>query len=360
MNTLLVVCRISCLLLGVSPLAVLAKPVTIVELGTVESMQGQPRLSLAGELTAIRSARVAAEVAGKVGEVLAESGDKVAFGDDLAVVGETPALLRLQAMEARVAEARAGAERAAINERRLARLLPRKAVSQDEYDEARVELARQKAILATRQAEAQQQADQLQRHHVRAPFSATVVSRYIELGQWLDVGDPCYDIDDTTVLRARVAVPQQYFGQILEGSEVRLRVDAMPQIAHDLKVSRKLPNIRSAGRSFEAWVDIDNSKMELVPGLSVRAEIALQGPPGENLLVSRDAVIKLPDGSTVVWLVREADGEVTVNSLPVQVSGARDEQLIVQAASLQSGMAVVTRGNEALSEGQAVRLVDSR
>ncbi len=358
MKAVLMAGRICCLLFGVVSFTVLAKSVTTVELGVVDSIQDGPGLTLTGELTAVRSARIAAEVAGAVGAVLAESGDRVTKGDKLAVVRETQAMLQLKAMQARVAEAQAGVERAVINERRLARLLPRKAVSQDQYDEARVELARQQAILATRQAEAMQQEDQLQRHHIKAPFSATVVSRHIELGQWLDVGDPCYDIDDTGVLRARIAVPQQYYARIVEGSEVRLRVDALPRVVHKLTVTRKLPNIRSAGRSFELWVDIDNSSGELVPGLSVRAEVALQG--GGDLLVSRDAVIRLPDGGAVVWVARKAGADVTVHSLPVQISGARSDQLIVRADSLQPGMTIVTRGNEALREGQVVQLVDAR
>ncbi len=242
----------------------------------------------------------------------------------------------------------------------MARLLPRKAVSQDEYDAARVELARNEAILATRSAEVLQQADLIQRHYIRAPFAATVVTRHVELGQWLNIGEPCYDLDDTAVLRARISVPQQYYGQVLEGSEVRLRMDAMPQPVLELKVSRKLPNIRSAGRSFELWVDIDNRELGLVPGLSVKADIALQGQPDERLLVSRDAVITSPDGSALVWFVRKAEGGVTVHSLPIQISGAVADQLIVQSDDLFAGMEVVTRGNEALREGQLVQLVEAR
>ncbi len=360
MNNLLVARRICCFLLGVMSFSLLAKPLARVELGTIDSMQGQASLSLSGELTAVRSARVSAEVAGTVDAVFAESGDAVAAGEDLSIVRKKPAELQLQALQARLAEAQAGVERAALNERRLARLLPRKAVSQDEYDAARVELARNEAILAIRDAEVLQQLDHIQRHHIRAPFAATVVTRHVELGQWLDVGEPCYDLDDISVLRARISVPQQYYGQVREGSEVRLRMDAMPQPVLELQVSRKLPSIRSAGRSFELWLDIDNSELGLIPGLSVQADIALQGQPGERLLVSRDAVITLPDGSALVWFVRRAEGGVTVHSLPIQISGSVADQLIVQSDVLQPGMELVTRGNEALREGQLVQLVDSR
>jgi RND family efflux transporter MFP subunit len=347
-----------CLLLSLVCCGVLAQPTRVV-VAPVAVMPEQGKLSLAGELGAIRTTLLSAEVEGSVASVLAESGDRVAAGAVLAVIREQPAQLQLQALQARVKEAQAGVERARINERRLSRLLPRKAVSQDEYDTARVELARTEAILAVRRAEASQQADQLARHHIRAPFEATIVVRQVELGQWLDVGDPCYQLDDTSTLRAVLAVPQQYYTAIREGAAVQVRYDAMPDQVFDLVLSRKLPTVRRAGRSFEIWLDVDNSKQLLVPGLSLQAEIPLQTMQGNRVLVSRDAVMKQPDGKAWVWLLEQSAETHTVRRVDVVVTGAVGSGLVVSSAELDPGMQVITRGNEALHEGQSVQIVDA-
>lgn len=347
-----------CLLLSLVSCALLAQPIRVV-VAPVEVIPEQGKLSLAGELGAIRSTLLSAEVEGSVASVFAESGDRVAAGAVLAVIREQPAQLQLQALQARVKEAEAGVERARINERRLKRLLPRNAVSQDEYDTARVELSRNEAILAVRRAEASQQADQLARHHIRAPFEGTIVGRQVEQGQWLDVGDPCYELDDTSTLRAVLAVPQQYYGAVQEGSAVQVRYDAMPDQAFELVLSRKLPTVRRAGRSFEVWLDVDNREQLLVPGLSLQAEIPLQNMQGDRVLVSRDAVMKQPDGKAWLWLLKQSAETTNVVRVDVVVTAAIGSGLIVSSPGLGPGMQVIVRGNEVLHEGQSVHIVDA-
>jgi RND family efflux transporter MFP subunit len=332
---------------------------TRVVVARVEAMPEQGKLSLAGELVAIHSTLLSAEVAGSVAVVLAESGDRVDANALLAVIREQPAKLELRALQAGVKEAQAGVERARINERRLGRLLPRNAVSQDEYDTARVELRRTEAILAMRRAEAEQQSDQLARHQIRAPFGGTIVGRHIEQGQWLNVGDPCYHLDDTHTLRAVLAVPQQYYTAVREDSAVQVRYDAIADQVFQLVLSRKMPLVRRAGRSFEVWLDIDNSDQLLVPGLSLQAEIPLFKLQGDRVLVPRDAVMKRQDGQSWVWLAQHSGDTIVVEQLAVQVDGAMGSGLIVQSAELSPGMQVVTRGNESLQDGQVVHVIDA-
>jgi RND family efflux transporter MFP subunit len=349
----------ACIALAVCSLSAMAE-VSRVVVAPIEASHVQGNLALAGELVAIRSTVLSAEIAGSVDEIFAESGDRVEPDALLARIREEPARLALQALRARIDEARAGVERAQINERRLSRLLPRKAVSQDEYDAARVELARTQAILASRIAESGQQAERLERHHIQAPFAATIAARHIELGQWLNVGDPCYELNDTSTLRAILDVPQQYYAAVREGSTVKVRYDALPGEEFDLVITRKLPTVRSAGRSFEIWMDIDNAGLQLVPGLSLRAEMPLAMPEEEQWLVPRDAVVRLQGGQTQVWLAEKVEGASAARSLKVDVAGAVDTGLIVRSANLRPGMQVVTRGNESLREGQEVKIVDAR
>ena len=184
------------ILAGVYSVAGLAAAPTVVALGEIQASPAQGELVLAGELRAVRGATISTEVAGSVASIAVESGDRVEAETVLATMRQQPARLILRAARARVVEAEAGVDRAAINERRFGRLLQRKALSQDEYDTARVELNKARAVLETRRAEAAQSSDQLDRHRVRAPFAGVVVARHIERGQWLDEGDACYDIED--------------------------------------------------------------------------------------------------------------------------------------------------------------------
>ena len=333
----------------------LAQPLRVA-VGVVESVVGQGQVTVSGELSALRTAVLSAEVAGAVEKIMAENGDSVERDAVLASIRERPAQLELRAARGRVAQAVADVERARINERRFARLLQRKALSQDEYDTARVELDKARASLETRRAEAEQFADNLSRHYLRAPFDGTVVARHIELGQWLDVGDPCYAIEDTTLLRAKLSVPQQYYGAVVEAAVVNIRYDALPGETQTAVVSRKLPLVRRAGRSFEVWLDVDNRAGRLVPGLSLQAAVALQQPSFGTLLVPRDAVVRGRDGGTWVWLVQGGEDASAVSRVDVSLGGAARGGFIVQSDRLAVGMRVVTHGNESLQEGQSVQI----
>lgn len=326
--------------------------------GLVEAVAEQAGVTISGELSALRSALLSAEVAGVVVGIVAESGDRVEEGDVLAMIRDQQVKLEWRADRGRVAEAEAEVERARINERRLGRLLKRKALSQDEYDTARVELQKALAVLETRRAEAALRADALERHQFRAPFAGVVVAREIERGQWVDVGDPAYVVEDVSVLRAVLPVPQQYFAAIGPGTRVVIVYDALPGEVQEAVVSRRLPVVRRAGRSFELWVDIDNADLRLVPGLSLRARVALPGGGDGRVALPRDAVVSDAAGESWVWTVHDDGERSTVQRVDVRVTGVAGEALIVAAPELREGMRVVTRGNESLREGQVVQLTE--
>jgi multidrug efflux pump subunit AcrA (membrane-fusion protein) len=78
---------------------------------------------------------------------------------------------------------------------------------------------------------------------------------------------------------------------------------------------------------------------------------------GENsrpvLQVPADAIVRRPDGSAVVWVVRDG------NTQPIAVSvGRRNEESVeISAEGLDRGELVVTLGNESLRPGQEVTAV---
>jgi membrane fusion protein (multidrug efflux system) len=367
------------LLLAVALVAqpVTAKPASVV-LAAVESSPQQSTLTLVGELRAMRNSVISAEVAGAVAQVLVERGDHVLNDTPLALIREQPARFEWQAARGRAAEAVADVDRAVINERRIGRLLQRKAASQDEYDSVQVELDKARAILSTRRAQVELAADALARHQLRAPFPGVVVERMVERGQWLDVGDPCYTVEDISRMRAVLAVPQQYYEKIQLGSVVELSYEALPGELFSAKLTRKLPLVNQRGRSFEIWIELDNTDQRLVSGLSTRAQVPLQVAVAGLVLVPRDAVLRAPDGEAWLWLAHSPEREdsperkdsperddslerddspespLVVTRVALAVVAAVGQNLMVRGEELDVGMRVVVRGNETLREGQHV------
>ena len=328
----------------------------LVVVAPVEAMSGTPALTLSGDLQSIRSVSLAAEVDGVIDQVRVDAGELVEAGQVLAVIREKPAALRLAALQAQLAEAVAAEELAGLVEQRLRRLIESRAVSVDGYDVARIELEQARALVAERKAVVEQQADILQRHQIAAPFAAVIAERKVEQGQWLNSGDSCYLLESVDVLRVVLAVPQKYFGQVSVGSPVEIHIDAQPELALQAEVGKLVPVIRRGGRTFEAWVDLDNSDLQLAPGMSLRARVGLSDKKLPPLILPRDAVLRRADGYTWVWRLAGKAGAHTVSEVEVQAVSARNDDLVVRSTELAVGDQVVVRGNEALRADMAVRV----
>lgn len=114
--------------------------------------------------------------------------------------------------------------------------------------------------------------------------------------------------------------------------------------------------IDPAARTFLLRVLPQDDAPALVPGMSVKADV--QVPAGrDGVVVSRDAIVRYPDGRSVVWVIVEADGITTVGEKRVQ-QGLQFGGLVEILSGLEGNERVVVRGNEALRAGQPVRITD--
>ena len=72
-------------------------------------------------------------------------------------------------------------------------------------------------------------------------------------------------------------------------------------------------------------------------------------------VVPRDALLLYPDGRRTVWVVDRGQGETMVHEQRVQ-TGLEFDGFVEIREGLETGVTVVTRGNEALQNGQAVEV----
>jgi hypothetical protein len=101
---------------------------------------------------------------------------------------------------------------------------------------------------------------------------------------------------------------------------------------------------------------LDETDVTVTPGMSARGTLRLNTGT-RDVVVSRDATIRYPDGRVVVWVV-EGEGETAeVTERRIETGLAFDGRVQVREG-LEAGERVVVRGNEALREGQSVRITD--
>jgi len=200
---------------------------------------GRPRAGddHVGVLAARRSATVAAEVGGRIAEVLVHIGDRVEVGAPIARIDDLPARQRLAAARAAAEQARAARHGAALEvddaRARLAlarRMLDRGITSRESVRAAGVavgvaEAARERAAAAERAAlaEVAEVERQLAATTVTAPLAGVVSQVRARVGDVVDRGAALAAVIDPSELRVRFAVPPDRADEVPPGTRVVLR-----------------------------------------------------------------------------------------------------------------------------------------
>jgi RND family efflux transporter MFP subunit len=313
------------------------------------------RFTLTGTLTAERDSQLSPRVDGLVERVRVDAGDRVQRGQVLAELDDAVARQALARATAQAGEARAAEAEA----RRLfeeARRLGRErfiAASQVATREAQWQSA--EAALASAQASVREQSELVQRHALPAPFDGVIAQKLAEAGEWVQRGTPLLALVATDRVRLDLQAPQERYAELDEGVEVRVYADALGEEALPATIGARVPVTDPEARTFLLRLLVEDPRGRLLPGTSARAEIAL--PAAEPALsVPRDALLRQPDGGYSLFVIETGDsGREVARRRTVQVLRDRGDEVAV-GEGLARGERVVVRGNEALDDGQPVRV----
>ncbi|MDJ0877744.1 MAG: efflux RND transporter periplasmic adaptor subunit [Halieaceae bacterium] len=322
-------------------------PVSATEVTRREIFQTVP---MTGTVTSERSARLSAATSGLVHALNVDAGYQVARGDVLLELDPELVQLQLQSAEAQVTQARS---ELADARRRLAEaeeLVPKASIAESTVRDREAEVALDEATLQQALAEAGLQRALLARHQVRAPFDGVVSSKLTELGEWVNPGQAVFELVAIDTIRLDFSVSEDFLPAIAPGGRVGYTLNARPGETWDGEVATVVPVTDRNARTFMLRVRPAEQRPLLLPGMSVTATLKL--PTGrDGLVVPRDALLRYPDGRTVVWTV----GDDIVSEHRVQ-TGLQFDGMVEIRDGIDAGDRVVVEGNEALRDGQAVEV----
>ncbi len=229
---------------------------------------------LSGTLEPAESGVVAANVNGLIREVYVEEGDQVEKGDKLVNIDSADYRLRVRQAKAALESAKAQRDTLKVEYDRTRQLLSRKAVAQSAFDQLSGQLSAANA--GVKQAEvALDMAQKAQRDSlVRAPFDGVVTKLNATPGSFAAAGpSPLMELDGTSTLELRIAVPETYAGRIAAGTSLRMKV---PATGHEeqISVTRINPVVNRSTRSFDVIATLENPSDKVLPGMF--AEVALE------------------------------------------------------------------------------------
>jgi RND family efflux transporter MFP subunit len=308
---------------------------------------------VSGTVTSPQYASLSPSVGGLVAAMRVDAGDRVAAGDVLVALDAELAGLELLRRTADREQAQAALADARRRLDEAERVASASAIAETEIKSRRALVEQSRAALASAEAAARQQQAVLARHEVRSPFAGVIVDRVAEVGEWVNPGDPLVELVATERLRFDFRVPQEYYDQIDLDTAVELESDAVPGFSADGRILAIVPVKDPGARTFLVRVTADGSAPRAVtPGMSARGVLKVD-TRRSGIVVTRDALLRYPDGRQVVWTVDRTAELPRVHEQQVQ-TGLAFDNLVEIKSGLSVGATVVTRGNEALQEGQVV------
>ncbi|HRO48735.1 MAG TPA: efflux RND transporter periplasmic adaptor subunit [Hyphomicrobium sp.] len=328
------------------------EPRVIVE--TVRSMPLVSRLELSGTVTPRRLSQLSAEVPGSVAAVHHDAGAEVSAGEVLVELDPKLEEIARQQTIAQIADAEA---QLADAHRRLGiaeDLAKRSHGPQNAVDTIKTEIAVRRATVEQLNAQRLASEERLVRHQIKAPFAGAIARKMTEVGQWVVPGTAVAELVELDGLRIDLPVPQQHFTALKEGVDISVAFDALPKATFPARIDAIVPVSDPNARTFTLRVVPMNPEIAIGPGMSARATISLRMGT-EGLVVSRDALLRQPDGRITAWVVEENGDGHRVRERRVEI-GLSFDGLTEIRSGLKLGDRVVVRGNEALTEGQSVEL----
>ncbi|SMC20267.1 RND family efflux transporter, MFP subunit [Desulfacinum hydrothermale DSM 13146] len=309
-------------------------------------------LRTTGTLRPLRDVRLYPTVSGKaVLEIAAERGDRVRKGQVLVRLDDAEIRARLSQARAAVA---AAATRVALLEKdraRLEALYREKAVARQRLDRIRSE--HEAAVARLKEARSALKALQV-RHRdftLKAPMDGLLADRYLDPGNLTDTGKPVVRITTEDRLKVVFQVSEPDFPLIRRGMRGECRVAAYPDRIFQGRVQVITPVLDPMTRTAVAELHIPNPDLALRSGMFAHVRIALGSR--RALVIERDALLRLPGtGTPYVFVVRA--GRAVLRNVKL---GVEQESLVEVLEGLQDGDRVVVRGQNRLSEGVAVEVV---
>lgn len=295
-----------------------------------------------GSVAAVHGVTVSADLPGLVSQISFDSGRKVRAGD---------VLLRLDTRQeqAQLAAAEAQRKLTTVNFERMKGLRDQGITSQADFDKAAAEFKQAAAKTG-------ETAATIGRKTIRAPFSGVLGIRQVNLGQYLNPGDPIVPLQSLDPIYVNFAVPQQQIGELRVGAPVQVTARDVKGSAATGTITAINSVIDEATRNVEVQATLANPEGQLRPGMFVEAKVVLgEGSPVVALPTS--AVSYAPYGNSVfvVSEMKSPDGKTYkgVRQQFVKLGGARGDQVAV-LSGVKAGEEVVTSGVFKLRSGAAV------
>jgi membrane fusion protein, multidrug efflux system len=294
---------------------------------------------VAGSILPNREVTIMSETSRKVVSIHFNDGNYVRQGQLLYKLDDRDIHARLKQAHAELALAK-------LNGQRLAELLKKEAIRQEEYDVAATRLQSLQASVELLQVE-------LDKTAITAPFAGTVGISKVESGSLVSPGLPLVTLLDETKVKIQFSVSEKYLKQIRAGKSISFSVvHSAEKLQARIVATESGIDVQSRNITVQAVAFNDNGLLK--PGMSARIYFSTVSDDATGIKLPTESLIP-GEGGYAVFVVRNGVAHIQ----PVKIGSRNDtEALITQG--LHDGDTVMISNILRSGEGTPVQIVSSK
>src|ERR1041385_1923965 len=320
---------------------------------SVEIFEAQAGSSNKKTFTGVVEARVQSDlgfrVGGKILERSVNMGQRVQKGQILMRLDSVDLNLSLAAQQANVEAARAKCTQTKADEARFAALVETRAVSRQEYDQARAALDSAKAQLEAAEAQARVSNNSSEYAVLLADADGVIVRTLSEPGQVVAAGQTVIQLAHDGPREALINLPEGVRPDL--GTVASARLYGQEQ-TYQAKLRELSDAADPASRTFAARDVLEGEAASAPLGSTVTIGLLAKQTSGSQSVQLPVGAIHDRGSGPGVWIV---DGNSEVKFRSITIASIGKEEVVV-SGGVQAGEKVVALGAHLLHEGQVVNL----
>ncbi len=337
-----------------STTTVIAVPKVITQpLNFSSSYQHQQRYT--GSVRSTDTTGVGFELAGKLSDIIVDSGDAVVKGQKLASLNTQLLEAEYQQLSASLQQTQADLDLAQSNFERSVELKKKQYVSEQQFDETQQQvsslLANQKRLQASLYATELK----LEKSTLVAPFNGTISKRHHNLGEVIALGSPVFTLIGTSQQQAYIGVPIAVAQTLTTNQMVNILIGSK---SYKGRVAGISAEIDSVTRTVQLRIDLPSNDLSKSNQPIINGEIAYLAYQQQI----EDAgywvpIASLTDGVRGLWNVfvvtKNEQGISKIERRDVDIIYTTEQQAYINGA-LNKHDVIVTKGLHKLVVGQHV------
>jgi RND family efflux transporter MFP subunit len=338
-------------------------PPPTVEVAKITPTNTPSSIEFIGQLDSPQNVEVRARVEGFVDKMLFVEGTEIKEGAKLFQLDDKPFKERLAAAEGALAETKASLGKSQKDVARLTPLAEKRAVPQQDLDNAVAAQDVSAAAVLTAQARLDSAKIDLGYCDIRSPISGLIGAKQVSIGDFVGKGQPTLlvtistldpiwfycNVSEVDFLRAQRESNRT--GKKIEDLPVELVLadgSTLPEKGRFVFLDRA---VDAKTGTLRARVQFPNSRKQLRPGMFARIQVDL-GTVTNTLEVPQQAVTEL-QGKSFIWTV---DAENKVSQKPVELGDEVGENVVVKKG-LNAGDRIVVEGMQKIRDGATIQPV---